>query len=231
MNAYKMSWDMLLKVCARELLEEDLAIARTTDIADISVSPKALRRIRRSIQNYEKESRWDSVPVLWRRIVAAILLVCTASFGMCISVEAVRAEIVHTVMKWYDTFVSVFYVSETTPPSVIEEYREPTLQLAGTEKQVVLKSENGYCIFYMIDNEMVISYQQLVLSSESSDFNIENGCVPRTVEVNGYDATIFEYNNGCKNLTWHDNEYSYVIESYCTEIDSDMLIMIAESVK
>ena len=231
MNAYKMSWDVLLKVCARELLEEDLAIARTTDTADISVSPKALRRIRRSIQNYEKESRWDSLSIILRRIVAAILVVCSAFFGMCLSVDAVRSEIVHTVMKWYDEFVAVFYVSEEAPPSIIEEYREPTLQLSGTEKQVLVQAEDGYHIIYTIDGNMAILYQQMVISDESIDYNSEHDCVQKSVIINGCNATVFEYNNGCKNLIWNDNEYFYVLQSFLLDIDSETLIHIAESVQ
>lgn len=231
MNAYKMSWDVLLKVCARELLEEDLAIARTTDTADISVSPKALRRIRRSIQNYEKESRWDSLSIIFRRIVAAILVVCSAFFGMCLSVDAVRSEIVHTVMKWYDEFVAVFYVSEEAPPSIIEKYREPTLQLSGTEKQVLVQAEDGYHIIYTIDGNMAILYQQMVISDESIDYNSEHDCVQKSVIVNGCNATVFEYNNGCKNLIWNDNEYFYVLQSFLSDIDAKTLILIAESVQ
>lgn len=231
MNAYKMSWDMLLKVCARELLEEDLAIARTTDTADISVSPKALRRIRRSIQNYEKESRWDSLSIILRRIVAAILVVCSAFFGMCLSVDAVRSEIVHTVMKWYDEFVAVFYVSEEAPPSIIEEYREPTLQLSGTEKQVLVQAEDGYHIIYTIDGNMAILYQQMVISDESADIDRENGCQQEYATVNEFEAQMFTYEDGIKVITWHDNHYTYILQSFLSDIDSKTLILIAESVQ
>lgn len=67
MDVYKDTQDTLLTACARDLLKEDLAIARSTDTTNTEVSAKVLRRIRRTIRNYDAEFRWSSVPVLFRR--------------------------------------------------------------------------------------------------------------------------------------------------------------------
>ena len=133
--------------------------------------------------------------------VAALLIACTASFGMCMSVEAMRAEIADTVMKWYDAFVPVFYVSEDTPPSVIEEHREPTLQLAGAEKRVVLKAETIYQILYMKSFDVGISYPQMVISDESVNIDSKNRCIQEKAKVSGYEARLLVYGNGRNVIT------------------------------
>lgn len=224
--------DALLLLAVKDLIDEDAETARSTDTSNTQISEKTLRRINRKIKNYEKESWWSSIPAACRRAVAAILIVCTVSFGLCLSIDAVRAEIVSTILEWYDKFVSVFYVPEETPPSTIQVYREPMLQIAGTERQVIMQTEHDYYIIYTLnDNDVSVFCQQMVISNTSVDFDSENGCVQRTVDINGYKATLFEYDDGRYNITWHDNEYVYTILTESINIDSDMAVNIARSVK
>lgn len=230
MNASDPNLDVLIKAAARDLLDEDLELFHCIDTSKTKMSDKAIKRIRRKIRNYDRESWWSSVPLACRRAVAAVLVICSISFGFCMSITAVRAEIVNTVMKWYDKFVAVFYVAEQTPPSVIEEYREPMLQLAGTERQVFQQSVSDYVVLYLFDDGKFMWYQQMIITHNSTDIDNEN-CIITDIKVGEYDAKLFEYETGMRKITWHDDEYAYIISLDPYDIETDVLINIAESVK
>lgn len=231
MNAADRKLDALLVVAVQDLIDKELEEARSIDTTDVQISERAQRRIRRKIKSYGRESWWAGLPMVCRRTVAAFLIACTVAFGLCLSVEAVRAEIVSTVLEWYDKFVAVFFMAEKEPLEYIEEYKEPTLQPAGTEKQVVMQTEKCYRIVYMVGDNVGGSYQQMVISDESIDIDSEHECIRKTGKVNGCDAVLLEYANGKKNITWHDNEYTYLISSFTDDIDFNTLLYLAESVK
>lgn len=230
MNASDPNLDELLKASAKDLIEEDLELLHSIDTSNTDISPKVIQRVRRTIKNYDKVSWWESVPVACRRVVAAVMVVCTLSFGLCMSVQAVRAEIVSTIMEWYDKFVAVFYVAEETPPSTIEEYREPMLQLTGTEKQIIQQGPIDFVIVYFQKDYPVGMYQQMIITDNGANLDNEN-CTVSNISVNNYDAQLFIYDDGSKTITWHDNEYAYVIVTESIDVATDVLISIAESVK
>lgn len=230
MNASDPNLDALIKAAARDLLDEDLELFHSIDTSKTKMSDKAIKRIRRKIRNYDRESWWSSVPLACRRAVAAVLVICSISFGFCMSVTAVRAEIENTVMKWYDEFVAVFFVTEQTPPSVIEEYREPMLQLTGTERQVVAQTDRVYQVIYIRDTEIVMSYQQMELTDSPINIDDER-CTIREIDINGNKAQLFEYEDNSLTVTWHDNEYKYLISAFTSDISQDLIISLAESIK
>lgn len=230
MNASDPNLDALIKAAARDLLDEDLELFHSIDTSKTKMSDKAIKRIRRKIRNCDRESWWSSVPLACRRAVAAVLVICSISFGFCMSVTAVRAEFVNTVMKWYDKFVSVFYVTEQAPPSVIEEYREPMLQLAGTERQVLEQNETDYIVLYFIDDNRFMWYQQTTITHNSADIDNEN-CIIADIKVGEHDAQLFEYETGMRKITWHDNEYAYIISLDPYDIATEVLISVAESIE
>ena len=137
MRTSDLDWDALIRAAARDLLKEDDSYIQSVDTSKVEIPERANRRLKRTIKNYERESWWNSMPALLRKSVAAIMICCTVLFGACVSVSAMRAEMVNVVTKWYDKFVSVIYVSEQVSHGGIEEYREPLLQLSGTERQVM----------------------------------------------------------------------------------------------
>lgn len=220
--------DTLIRAASDELLEEDVNYAKSLDTSTTQISDKAIRRIRRNIKNYDKEPWWNSIPFSCRKIVAAMLVLCTISFGMCLSVTAVRAEIAHTILEWYDKFVSVFYVTDETPPSTIEDYKEPLLMLAGTEKQVIEQNLANYFIIYCSDELPCLTYQQMIIDSMVKLDNEK--CTVSEITINGFDAQLFDYDDGSLVVTWSDGQYAYIISMDLSDIESDLLISIAESV-
>lgn len=222
--------DAILKAAASDLLKEDIELARKIDTSNTIVSVKALRRVRRKIKEYDKVSWWNTLPYACRRVIAVLLCICTVAFGMCMSLEPVRAEFAKIFINAYEKFTSVFYVSEEKSPQFIEEYKEPMLQMAGTEKQVLLQSDNCYIIQYHENGEQIMLYQQMIITDSSADIDNER-CTIGDTKVSGYDAKLFEYEDGRINLTWHDNNYAYTISSKSKNVGIELVYRIAESVK
>jgi hypothetical protein len=137
----------------------------------------------------------------------------------------------NTILKWYDKFVAVFHVTDATTPNRIEEFREPTLQLAGTERIVEIQTDALNQIKYMHDDEIGMLFLQKLITNQSVDIDAENGCICESVRIGNTDGTIFMYEDGRKILTWHDNEYEYMINVYLPDIDAVSVIQIAASVK
>jgi hypothetical protein len=230
MNASDPNLDALIKAAARDLLDEDLELFHSIDTSKTIMSDKAVKKIRKKIRNYDRESWWSSVPLACRRAVAAVLIICSMSFVFSMSVTAVRAEIVNTVMMWYDKFVSVFYVTDKTPPSTIEMYREPSLQLADTEKQVIQQSLTDYIVFYFMDGKPVMMYQQMIIGENTVKLDSEN-CVVTEIKIKDNYAQLFDYDDGSKAITWHDYQYAYIIKAEPYDYKIDLLISIAESIE
>lgn len=222
--------DALIMSAAHVLIEDTADYMRSIDTSNTVISKKLDKRIYKRIRQNRRENHWNQVPVTFKKIVAAVMVFCTISFALCMSVEAVRENVWNTILEWYDKFVAVFYVTEETPPSVIEEYREPLLQLTDTERMVIAQAETLYQIFYMKDSELYLAYQQMIITNEPSIVDNEN-CKIEDVEINGSDGQLFSYNDGTKTITWNDANCLYILTTYTTSIDSETLIIIAESVK
>ncbi len=149
---------------------------------------------------------------------------------MCLSVEAIRSEIVNTIVEWYDKFVSVFFVAET-PPDEIEVYKEPTLQLEGVEKVVEVKDSTMYSIKYINNGKTIVKYQQKLIENTPIKIDNEHGFTQKNITIGERNAMLFTYIDSTDALVWNDGKYSFTIFTYTNEIDIDTLILIAESIK
>ncbi len=223
--------DALLVIAVQDLVDAEVETARTLETSDTEISGRAQRRIRKRMKQYARELWWADVPSGYRRAVATVLVVCTVFLGMCMSIPEVRAELASTVLKWYDKFVSVFYIADETAPEYIEEYKEPMLQIAGTERVVIEQVSRLYKVAYQNETGVVVSYYQMVLAEEPVDVDGENQCVQTEISVNDYAGKLFEYDNGEKIITWQDGQYSFLVDAYISSIDLSVMISMAESVQ
>ncbi len=193
MSVSNNNFDAILKVVATDLVREDAEYAQAIDTSNTVVSEKTLRKVRRRIKNYDKSAWWSELPLACRRAVAAVLVVCTMSFALCMSIDGVRAEIVNTVLEWHDKFVSVFYVAEEIPLERIEVYKEPSLQIAGSERTVLSQSNTEYSICRQdIDNLKI----EVVDSSDSWRYDI----------LLAYDNNIIMFDNLTDSMFSRDSE-------------------------
>ena len=53
----------------------------------------------------------------------------------------------------------------------------------------------------------------------------------RTIAMGMKLPYLFTYEDGVKTITWHDNEYAYIISCDSKEIEISILVDIAESVR
>lgn len=223
--------DALIMSAAHVLIEDTADYMRSIDTSNTVISKKLDKRIYKRIRQNRRENHWNQVPVTFKKIVAAVMVFCTISFALCMSVEAVRENVWNTILEWYDKFVAVFYVTEETPPSVIEEYREPTLQLAGTERMIIVQTDTINEIHYMSQENLVMIYHQKLLTDQSEDFDAEYLCSQEVININGDEGQLFIYDDGLSVATWHDSEYMYSLYVFNTSVDQKMIIDLAESVK
>ena len=223
--------DALIMSAAHVLIDDTAEYMRAIDTSDTVISKKLDKRIRRRIRQNTTENYWSMVPVGVKKAVAAVLVFCTISFATCMSIEAVREDMWNTILKWYDQFVAVFHITDATTPNIIEDFREPTLQLAGTERFVEKQTDTWNQIHYVIDDDIAMIYYQRLITDSSADFDAENDCINETVNIGNDDGVLLTYDNGTKVLTWHDGEYIYVLLLYQSIIDNNTLIQLAESVK
>jgi len=223
--------DALIMSAAHVLIDDTAEYMRAIDTSDTVISKKLDKRIRRRIRQNTNEKYWSMVPVGVRKAVAAVLVFCTISFAAFMTVDAVQGDLWNTLLQWYDKFVSVSYVSNAATPNRIEEFREPTLQPAGTERVVEIQTDTLNQIKYMLDDEIGMLFLQTLLTNQSVYIDAENGCICESVRIGNTDGTIFMYEDGRKILTWHDNEYKYMINVYLPDIDAISMIQIAASVK
>jgi len=222
--------DAMIMSAAHVLIDDTADYMRSIDTSDTVISKKLDNRVYKNIRKYSKKNWWSSVPVTCKRLVAAVMIFCTITFAMGMSVKAVREEVWNTILEWYDKFVAVFYETDETPPSVIEEYREPTLQLAGAEKQVVVQNKADHVVLYFLNGEQFMSYQQKVITENTANLDSEN-CITTDLYIGEFLANLFTYEDGVKTITWHDNEYAYIISCDSIEIEINILVDIAESVR
>lgn len=222
--------DVLIYSAAHVLVDDAAEYMQSFDTASVAISKNLDKQVNRTIKKHTRESWWNSIPPVCRKAVAAVMVCCTISFAMLMSVSAIRAEIVSIFTEWYDQYIAIYYVSENTPLAIVEEYREPTLQIAGTVKAIVEQDDLGLLIIYTKDDEIVMFYQQMLITSSASNINNEE-CTITDIEINGNKGFLFSYTDGRHTLSWSDGEYKYEIVSDLLDVDSAMLIKMAESVE
>ncbi len=223
--------DALIFLASPALVDAAAKRMLSVDTSGTVISDRLDKKVYTMIRKQNRVWKVDSISLPVRRVVATIMILCTIAFSACMSVQAVREEVWNVILEWYDRFVAVFYVTSVTPPKTIEDFREPTLQPANTEKQIVVQSDTLYQIHFTGSNNIVLIYQQTLLTEQSVDFDSENGCVHLPTVVHGYKGHLFTYDDGVKVITWHDTKFAYTLYSYSDTIDADALLRIAESVK
>ena len=222
--------DALIMSAAHVLIEDTADYMRSIDTSNTVISKKLDKRIYKRIRQNRRENHWNQVPVTFKKIVAAVMVFCTISFALCMSVEAVRENVWNTILEWYDKFVAVFYVTEETPPSVIEKYKEPSLQLTGSEKTEIMKNDVDYFLLYSVDGMRIMTYQQKLITDHSADIDGEN-CDVTNINIHNYIAQLFTYTDGVRTLSWHGDIYAYIITVTSSDVLLSDIINIAESVK
>ena len=230
MNTDKARLDKIIEESSNVLIEEDIEYAKGIDTSSVVIPKSTLRRVRKRMKREEKGSLWQSFPPALRRSVAAMLCLCTVAFVVCMADSSVRKEFFGIFVDIQEKYADVFHTSEEDVPKAIEVYKEPAVQPRGTERRVILNGVNTYIVGFFNDDERILVYQQMVIRGESAAINIE-GCEVSDTWVNDFEAKLFEYEDGTKELTWNDGSYAYFIDCHSDSITAKDILAIAESVR
>jgi len=231
-NASNINIDALLVAASGVLAENNARYLGSLDVSAIQLSPKADRKIS---DNINKGTKNYKPPVFYRQLckVATILLViCIATLTLCMSVEAVRAELWKSIVTFFDDHIGIHLeASDMDTPEIILTKREPSLQPSGTAKTVLVDFPINYFIMYTTDNTRVVTFQQTPLTQQP--IYTDNDCIISQITINGNNAELIEYfdSDKCYMILWFDGEYRYMLDSWSETIGVEELVAIAESVK
>ena len=116
-----------------------------------------------------------------------------------------------------------------SPPAEIEEVRKPTYIPADVEEEFIHKSLMGVLYEYYIGNDLVYSFNQMLLRENDKYVDSETAKV-FAIEINGFMGTLVEYTEKDElHIIWTDSEYVYRLTSW--ELDIEELIKVACSVE
>lgn len=230
MNQDKLKLDDALGHVANVLIEKDIEYAKSLDTSSVIIPQSTLRKIRKNMHSAKNKTNWWKLPSAFKKVIVAMLCICTVSFALCMAHDSTREAFLNIFINEHEKHSDVFYNSEINSPKTLETYKAPSLQPSDSQKRILMEGKDNYIVGYFKNNERILTYQQMIIGDESSSVNNEQ-CAVTDTSVNKFPAKLFEYEDGTRTLTWHDNSYAYIIYSQSPNITSKEIIMIAESVK
>ena len=222
--------DALIILSGNALVVKNLELFKNTDTSDV-VRPKSLdRRVQRNINKEHRRKEYGSFYVFAKRCAAAVLIVCTVSFAIAMSIPPVRAAFFNAIVKFFEEYLTIAYISEGTAPEIIEEVRDIKPLDEDWEKEVASDDDKMRYVLYYQNDMKVLSYQQKIIKKNKVKIDNE-GVVLAEVKVGGYGALLIcEIDGQTYSLSWSDGVYEYLLETFTPEISKEELIALAETV-
>lgn len=190
---------------------------------------RIFRKIQRSIRYAENHAHYHPVWEMAKRVSVIVLLILSVSFLGALQVEAVRQEIYHAVVEWFDEKLGIQFASVTEDVQTqILDYKEPVMDTTYTQN-VIRKDGTGFLVEYEIADSL-ITYTQKPLAEYASllsnrDTQVEDIEVQ---DLSGIKVTYTIEETTMTNIIWKDEKYAYSISGNLTYAE---LLMIAESVQ
>lgn len=213
---------------------EEFEEARHSVISERSTVSKQrekriFRKIQRSIRYAENHAHYHPVWEMAKRVSVIVLLILSVSFLGALQVEAVRQEIYHAVVEWFDEKLGIQFasVAEDVQTQILD-YKEPVMDTTYTQN-VIRKDGTGFLVEYEIADSL-ITYTQKPLTDYASllsnrDTQVEDIEVQ---DLSGVKVTYTIEETTMTNIIWKDEKYAYSISGNLTYAE---LLMIAESVQ
>lgn len=223
--------DALIILSGSILIEKNVGLYKNTNISIIE-RPRSLdRRVQRNINKEKRKQEFGTFYKYGRRFVAALLIVCTLSFAVVMSVDAAREAVWNAIVEFFDDYLSISYKTETQLPNTIEEVKNVYPENKELEKQVVLESDTIRSVVYRKNGTKVISYIQELLNEKDIWFDNENTIV-ENVKIGEITAVLmFRVDQQTYSLNWSDGIYAYSLESHSSDISKEELITMAETME
>lgn len=223
--------DAMILMSANVLAEKNSDELLKTDTSD-TARPKYLdRKIKRIIRRERRKREYGSWYPVLKNTAAGILIACTVTLAMVMSVEAVRTALWETIMKWFDDYISIAHVTEDEVPTSIETRMQPTVYPNEWESEISGDTEAIYSVRYSCDGKLMVLYYQSLLNDENNWLDNDNIIIEniKVGESDGYLITYIDSAN--KSLIWSDGDYSFSLSTRYDDITVEILMRMAESVE
>ncbi len=223
------------KLDALILLSGSVLISKNADLYKNAAIPLVKRprsldaKVQRSI-NKERRRTFGTFFQYGQRVAAAVLVACTLSFAAVMSVEAVRTTLWDTIVRFFDEYLSISYVTETQPPKQLEDIKEPSFSDKGWEKQVVLETVSMRSVIYRKNGTKILTYTQEILDGEAWFDNEDTEIEPITIGDRPA-MLMFRNNQKTYSLSWSDGAYAYTLDAHVPELTKEDLIHMAETIE
>ena len=155
--------DALIIMSGDVLIKKNYELYQNTDVSGV-IKPKSLdRRVMRNINRENRKKEYGNLYKYFGRCAVLILVVCTVSFAVMMSVEAVRSAVWNAIIEFFDDYLSISYVMDSEVPDKIEQKSELEIGRPEWEKQVVADNNSMYVVVYRENGEKIITYMQRVI--------------------------------------------------------------------
>ena len=223
--------DALIIMSGDVLIKKNYELYQNTDVSGV-IKPKSLdRRVMRNINRENRKKEYGNLYKYFGRCAVLILVVCTVSFAVMMSVEAVRSAVWNAIIEFFDDYLSISYVMDSEVPDKIEQKSEPEIERPEWEKQVVADNNCMYVVVYRENGEKIITYMQRVIDENNTLFDNENTEI-QNIKIGEMSAVLmFRTDMQTYSLSWSDGRYEYSLEAHSSEITKEDLISFAKTLR
>lgn len=220
-------FEAVLKIAAEEAIEQEMEEIPTCEELNeqYKPSPSLDKKIRHLISRHKFKEKF----ILWRKaavkIAACFALFFVLSSAVLLSLDATRNYIFNAVTKLHGEYFSIEHGENSTSNIIIHK---PTYLPEGFIE--VSSKEIGDIIRIIYENENGITIDFKQSPSQTSHILADyEGKEYLNIIINNQDAYLFKATEDKKNtVIW---EYNGIIFNITSEIESGVLIQIAESIK
>ena len=213
----------LMKLACEKSMKREIAKFDALDVSDVTVSPRAERRFKRSLKR--ALSKNNAPYFMLKRVAVACILIFALLVGITVTVEPVRAFFQELIMGWFDDHIDVSIEKENTRqyPKYVKDVAVPDLPEGWRIEPANPEAKSAFFI-YTPDNEWII-YSQTTVTVDYAitreDYVIEE------IELPG-DQKGYLLDNQAERfmvLIWQE-EYFFNVESF--EADKEDIILAAK---
>ena len=223
--------DALIIMSGDVLIKKNYELYQNTDVSGV-IKPKSLdRRVIRNINRENRKKEYGNLYKYLRRCAVLILVVCTVSFAVMMSVEAVRSAVWNAIIEFFDDYLSISYVMDSEVPDKIEQKSEPEIGRPEWEKQIVFDNDFMFGVDYWYNGNLMLSYKKIIVDGSENWLDNENTKSEKiNIGVNvGMLFSFVDKQTYC--LTWQNDKYCYYLESCSPEISKEELIEWAKLIE
>ena len=249
--------DYLIGLAMLDYAADEVAEFDAIDDTGVTIDESLDKRIYRLIGKKERELKARKIRKISFRVAVAAMLVMSVMLLSMLLISGVREAIWNAIVKWYDDYLAVVFVSDETDMSAqmgeqksdekvngqtpgSEEINDvqaalPT-QILEYRKPRVLdvygeveleKHVSYYTVDYYIGEDWIFVYWQNLYDKEEQIFDNMETEVKK-VSIGIHGGVVLTKEEGQNTITWTDGEYLYTITGYLTE---SQLIEIAKTVE